>query len=174
MQQPNLNGGDNINDVMSCLGRIEGKLDTIASQSGRTIYALIGLIGAMIGVKYLGTPILLEIATILAFMSIALTTGIMVLGWRLRKAHAKMTRTGYCLMIMLVSMATVQFAVYVRDMGWLSADAIYAIRIVQNVAWFSFLWTLFTDQQLFKPEIKGSPCGIKDKPISLSVEMFKK
>lgn len=150
-----------LNDIMLCLGRIEGSLNTYNAQNSRqnerTTFALIGLIAAMIGVKYLGTPILLEIATVIAFISSALTVGVLILGWRLHKAHVSLTLTGMFLFVMLVIITITQIAVYFRDMGlpFITPDVVYTIRIFQNAAILSFVWSLFTEQQLFAPK-KGA------------------
>jgi len=67
---------------LSGIGRIEGSLTSLNSSIMKIVYAMLALIGANIGTKYIGTPIHVEIA-----MYSAVFSGIFVLLITIAKWH---------------------------------------------------------------------------------------
>jgi hypothetical protein len=148
-----------IKDIMVCLGEIKGTLQAQEKANTRTTLALIGLIAAQIGVKILGTPILLDIATALSFVGITLMIGVLWIGWRLRKARMKLTKTGYTLSVMMVLITLVQISVYFRELGFIiTPDIVYALRIFQNAAIIAFVWQLFMDAHIYHDITQDNEC----------------
>jgi len=168
-------------DVMHCLGEITGRLDQMATSdkeyrqaadktNGRTTIALIGVIAAQIGVKVLGTPVLLDIATALAIIGIVILMGAMIFKMRIKKFGSPLTKTGKFLLLMMGMITLTQIAVYFRDMGLLSANIIYFIRILQNITILIFAWILITDGHLYITRDKSSASDLvykdtKDKAV---------
>jgi hypothetical protein len=131
------------------LGQIIGKLDTMERANNRTTLALIGVITAQIGVKILGTPILLDIATTLAIVGAVMLGGILVFRFRRIKTTEKLTPTGISLCIMLGAITATQALVYFRDLGVVGTDVIYVTRIIQNLAILHFGWRMLSNHHLF-------------------------
>jgi hypothetical protein len=152
MDSKNDPGKDNINDVMKCLGEISGKLDGMEKAQARTTFALIGIIAAQIGVKVLGTPVLLDIATVLAIIGFVLLIGALLLKVRIRRGGKDLTVTGKLLVLMIVAISATQAAVYFRDLGIIEANIIYCIRIFQNICILVFAWKMITNRRIFKGE----------------------
>jgi hypothetical protein len=141
---------DDRSETMKCLGQIMGKIDAIEKSNSRTIYALIGVIAAQIGVKVLGTDPLLDIATALALFGCALLLGFLITGIRLIKnGKRRMTGTGKWLAILVVSIISTQICVYFRDLGCLEPRIIYAVRIMQNLVMIIFAWKLMNNADIF-------------------------
>jgi hypothetical protein len=143
-------------DSKLVLGQVLGKLDQMEKSQSRTTLALIGVIAAQIGVKVLGTPILLDIATALAIIGVVILIGAMVFKARVVKMGSPLTRTGVMLCIMMVLITITQILVYFRDLGSLNATVIYAARILQNVSILAFGWVLITDGHLYISRKKSS------------------
>jgi hypothetical protein len=161
-----------IKDIMACLGEIKGQLAANAEARNKSntqiILALIGLSAAQIGVKVLGTPILLDIATVLAFVGVALLAGVLLFGLKVKRVIRTMTRTGIALAVMVFCLTVTQITVYFRDLGMLTPDTIYAIRIVQNISIITFAWMCIGERHLYRQENNGEskPSSCKTK-ISL-------
>ncbi len=140
-----------VNDIMLCLGKIEGRLTEMASHGSRQTYALIGVIAAQIGVKVLGTDPFLDIATFLALLGAVLLLGCLVAGVRLIKnGRNRVTRTGLWLTILVCCIILVQMGVYFRDLGIITPRVIYILRIVQNGVTIMFAWNLMHNARIFK------------------------
>lgn len=140
-----------ITEIMQCLGEIKGKLESIERSHNKTIYALIGIIAAQIGVKILGTDILLDIATAIALVSSALIVGALIAGLKvMRKDKMPLTNTGKSLFIMMAFLFLTQILVYFRDLGVINIRVIYIVRIIQNISIFTFAWFLMTNSKLFQ------------------------
>jgi hypothetical protein len=122
---------------------------TTATNNNRVVIALIGVITAQIGVKILGTPILLDIATALAILGAVLLAGALVLKYRIHRAGKALTLTGKFFVIMLGMLFITQVAVYFRDMQILDAQIIYFIRILQNISILIFAWKIITNHNIF-------------------------
>jgi hypothetical protein len=144
---------EDIKDVMKCLGEISGKLEGMEKASTRTTFALIGIIAAQIGVKVLGTPILLDIATVLAIVGLFVLLGALLLKIRIRRGGKDLTVTGKLLVLMILAISATQVAVYFRDLGLMDANIIYCIRIFQNISILVFAWKMITDHRIFKGEL---------------------
>ncbi|MFH1031141.1 MAG: hypothetical protein V1767_01020 [Chloroflexota bacterium] len=141
---------DDIKDIMNSLGEIKGFLAVQEKANTRITLALVGLIAAQIGVKVLGTPILLDIATALAIIGVVLMVGVLILGWRLKKAKMLLTKTGYALGIAMTFITLTQIWVYFRDLGFImTPDVVYFVRILQNLSIIFFVWQLFTDPHIY-------------------------
>ncbi len=134
-----------IKDIMTCLGQLTGKLDQMEKSQSRITFALIGVIAAQIGVKVLGTPILLDIATTLAIIGIIILFGALIVGIRIHKSNSSLSKTGWSLVIMMALIAITQIGVYFRELGYLSVNVIYIVRIIQNIAILAFAWQLIID-----------------------------
>ncbi len=140
-----------------CLGMILSSVQSIEVQNSRTVWALIGVIAAQIGVKVLGTDPLLDIATTLAILGSFLLLGCLVAGLRLHHKR-KVTRTGLWLIFVVVCIMSVQIAVYFRDLGFLNPRIIYCIRIVQNLVIVLFAWNLMRNARIFNTPNDKPPC----------------
>jgi hypothetical protein len=127
----------------------------------RTTLALIGIIAAQIGVKVLGTPILLDVATIIGIIGIVILLGAITQGLRLIRRKCTITLTGWAMVAMMSCVAIVQVMVYFRDLGILSADVIYIMRIIQNLAILGFAWRFMIDHNITadKPDKPGECKG---------------
>jgi hypothetical protein len=136
--------------VMHCLGELTGKLEQMEKNQSRVTLALIGVIAAQIGVKVLGTPVLLDIATALAIIGVVLLMGALVFKMRIRKFGSPLSRTGKFLLLMMGCITLTQIAVYFRDMHYLDANIIYFIRILQNISILVFAWILISDGHIYK------------------------
>ncbi len=150
-----------IKDIMTCLGQLTGKLDQMEKSQSRTTFALIGVIAAQIGVKVLGTPILLDIATTLAIVGIIILFGALVVGLRLRRSNISLSRTGWSLVAMMLLITITQIGVYFQELKYLDVNTIYIMRIVQNIVILVFAWQLITDGDIHKNkrlEKNGSNC----------------
>ena len=138
-----------IKDVMLCLGEISGKLETLEKSNTRVTLALIGIIAAQIGVKVLGTPILLDIATTIGIFGAVILLGVLY-GIKIHKEIHKLTKTGKALIAMITCITITQIMVYFRDLGVVPADVIYAIRIFQNITITLFAWFCYIERHLYK------------------------
>lgn len=144
-------------EVAKSLGYIIGKLDSMERAQTRTTFALVGVIAAQVGVKVLGTPILLDIATALALFGTALLLGCLLAGIRLiKKQGQKVTKTGRWLTAVVFCIIITQVSVYFRDLGYLNANIIYGIRIVQNIVIILFAWNLMQNARIFA---NNNNCG---------------
>jgi hypothetical protein len=149
------NEKDDRSEILKCLGMILGKIDSIEKSNSRTVYALIGVIAAQIGVKVLGTDPFLDIATALAFFGCALLLGFLITGIRLIKNGKRhMTGTGLWLATLVVSIILTQACVYFRDLGCLEPRVIYVVRIVQNLVMIVFAWKLMNNADIFHEKSK--------------------
>jgi hypothetical protein len=137
-------------DIDFKLGQIVAKLDNLEKANTRTVLALIGVITAQIGVKILGTPILLDIATAIGIIGAVLMAGILLLRVRMIKDGVRLTSTGISLAVMLAMITITQVGVYFRDMGILQSNCIYIIRIVQNLTIVAFAWMMLVNTAIFK------------------------
>jgi tellurite resistance protein TehA-like permease len=138
-----------IKDIYKVLGKIDGRLEQMANANGRTTLALIGVIAAQIGVKILGTPILLDIATTIGIVGIFLLLGVIVLGWRIfRDKKQKLTTSGKLLVVMITTILITQVLVYFRDLGTLNPSVIYVFRIVQNTSIGIFAWRMMVEHDI--------------------------
>jgi hypothetical protein len=148
---------ENQNYIMKTLGNIEGQLEQLSKSNSRTTLALIGVIAAQIGVKVLGTPILLDIATVIGIIGIFILIGALTQGYKLLKRNCSITRTGVMLAVMMVCIGITQIMVYFRDLGYIDPNIIYATRIVQNVAILGFAWQFMLNHHITKdkPEKPG-------------------
>ena len=147
-----------VEDLYLLLGGIKSSVDDLCKQSSRITLALIGVIAAQIGVKVLGTPPLLDIATTLGIVGIVLLLGALTLGWRVvGVSNKKLTGTGRWLASMMAAILITQVFVYFRDLrtemlisdpesgflkliSFITPNFLYGVRIVQNVIMLSFAW----------------------------------
>ncbi len=141
---------EDIKDIMTSLGHLTGKLDQMEKAQSRTTFALIGVIAAQIGVKVLGTPLLLDIATTLAIIGITILIGALVIGVRVHKSDIPLSRTGWTLVAMMLLITITQISVYFRELGYCPPDVIYIIRIFQNTSILAFAWQLITERNIYK------------------------
>lgn len=144
-----------ISNVMQCLGRIEGRLNELSTHSSRQTFALIGVIAAQIGVKVLGTDPMLDIATALSLIGAVLLIGCLAFAFRrIKYNHQKLTTTGWWLTVFVILATITQIGVYFRDLGFVNAQIIYAIRIVQNFTIIGFAWALMGQGRLWQQNEK--------------------
>jgi len=136
--------------IMLSLGKIEAILASLDRNNGRITLALIGIIAASIGVKMLGTPILLDIATMLAVIGAVLIARVLFTGFKVYRVNRNLTRSGWALGNLLFWITATQIAVYFRDIMLLSADIIYVIRIFQNISLVVFGWCVYSERHLYK------------------------
>ena len=136
--------------IMQCLGEIKATVEGLKTAINRVVLALIGLIAGQIGVKVLGTPFWLDVATFLAILGAVLLFGALLLGFKVHRASHRLTKTGKSLVVMMAFIILTQVAVYFRDLGYLGVDVIYVIRSFQNVTIIFFAWFIFTERNLFK------------------------
>jgi hypothetical protein len=150
-----------LNNIYRLLGDIKSSVSSLDKTNSRTTLALIGVIAAQIGVKVLGTPILLDIATIIGIVGIFLLLGVIMLGIRrVRHEDEKITGTGIGLIVMISSILLTQVLVYLRDLGILGVDVIYVVRIWQNISIFYFAWKMLSRPEIFcKKESKQENNG---------------
>lgn len=138
-----------IKDIYQLLGKIEGRLEASEKSTNRITLALIGVIAAQIGVKVLGTPILLDIATIIGIVGIFILLGVLIFSFSaIRRKNEKLTSSGVALVIMVTSILITQILVYFRDLGVISASVIYGVRIAQNISIFYFAWRMMSNPTL--------------------------
>jgi hypothetical protein len=153
-----------LGQIMKCLGTIEAKIESTEKQSFKITLALIGVIAAQIGVKVLGTPPLLDIATALAAIGAILLLGTVITGSKLiRLKNRRLSPTGRWLTIMMGTLILTQILVYFRDMGSLSPDVIYIARIMQNFAIIIFGWKVLGKPEIFLNEEPVKDCGLNKK-----------
>lgn len=152
-----------IKSIMLSLGRIEGCMGQLEKAQSRTTLALIGVIAAQIGVKVLGTPPLLDIVTALGIFGAVLIAGVLFFGWRWYRANIRLTKSGWALAIMMFAITVTQITVYFRDLGVLSANAIYCVRIFQNLTIAVFAWNIFSERHLYHDVEKDNEKECKPK-----------
>ena len=121
-----------ISDVYFLLGSISGKLDGLIATQSKTIYALIALAGATLGLKLLGTP---SIVVISRFVNMFVFLFASVVGFSLR---GKMTGW-YFICAYGVGGVVGNLMSLVGGEGATSSFRV-PVFIVANLAMLAFLW----------------------------------
>ena len=147
---PNQIEQEDIKKIYLLLGKLEANLSSLDKSISRVTYALIGVIAAQIGVKVLGSPVLLDIATAIGLIGAVLLAGAIFLGMRVVKQRKSLSFTGISLVIMMGLVTTTQMLVYGRDLGYIPVDVIYAVRIVQNIGIVNFAWQMMRNTNICK------------------------
>lgn len=145
-----------VHNIFLLLGKIERSLAGLEKQSTRITLALIGVVAAQIGIKVLGTPPLLDIATAISIIGAVLMFGAVFMGLKFtRIARQKFSLTGIALIVMMGLIFAVQTMVYFRDLGVFSPNVIYAVRIPQNLAILFFAWRFMVNRNLCVEETEA-------------------
>ncbi len=141
-----------IKDVYLLLGEIMGLIN---SNRSKLMLALLGVIAAQIGVKMVGSPILLDIATIFGLVGAMLLAGALIFHVRRNgNKDSKLTRTGFALALMMAFMTITQILVFLRDAGYVNSTVIYVVWIGQNISMGYFGWEMLGNMTLMKPKDK--------------------
>lgn len=145
-----------VKDTYTFMGSLNAKMDNLAGNTNKLLFALIGVIAAMIGVKVIGSDPLLDIATAVGLISTFLVIGVIFTAVKFtRNGKFALTTTGKWLLVFLAFSAGLQVAVYIRDLGHISPQIIYIVRIFMFTALGVFAWCLMGDTRLVKKKRNG-------------------
>lgn len=116
-------------EIAEKLGRLEGKLDSVRGDNLKVTLALIGVITATIGTKYIGTPVVVEILAWIVLVMLPVVIGFTIAA-RKRVGPWLMTfRLAFCVMVGY----SVVLRLFVLDMAHPPADGWYATG--GNLGW---------------------------------------